>query len=116
MLVECICIILIICLMAVIFLRAHRKEYALTTLPLLILPLLHIFGLWLARPISGKVPLDPEGVVIALDALALVISCTALGFFSHQISAKKPRIVYMICCCGFVTILTWVLITGILGN
>ena len=93
MLVECISIVMIILLMAVVFLRAHRKDYAITTLPLLILPLLHVFSLWAAKPIAGVFPLEPAGVTVAIDATALIISCTALGFFSHRIAAKKPRMV-----------------------
>lgn len=114
MLVECISIVMIILLMAVVFLRAHRKDYAVTTLPLLILPLLHIFSLWAAKPISRIFPLEPAGVMVAIDATALIISCTALGFFSHRITAKKPRMVYLLFCGIFVTILTWVLISNTL--
>lgn len=114
MVVECICIILIIFLMGVVFLRAHRKDYAMTTLPLLILPLLHLLGLLLVHPITDVVSLDKNGVIIAFDALALVISCTALGFFSHQIKLRRARILYMLCCGTFVTILTWVFILNTL--
>ena len=115
MLVECISIVMIILLMAVVFLRAHRKDYAITTLPLLILqPLLHVFSLWAAKPIAGVFPLEPAGVTVAIDATALIISCTALGFFSHRIAAKKPRMVYLLFCGAFVTILTWVLISNTL--
>lgn len=114
MLVECICIILIIALMSVIFLRAHRKDFAVTTLPLLILPLLHIFSLALSKPLSGPLPLDGNGITIAIDALGLVISCTAFGFFSNRIASKRSRMGYLICCGGFVTILTWVLISDTL--
>ena len=114
MLVECISIVMIILLMAVVFLRAHLKDYAITTLPLLILPLLHVFSLWAAKPIAGVFPLEPAGVTVAIDATALIISCTALGFFSHRIAAKKPRMVYLLFCGAFVTILTWVLISNTL--
>ncbi len=115
MLVECISIVMIIFLMAVVFLRAHRKDYAVTTLPLLILPLLHIFSLWVAEPISKLFPLEPAGVTVAIDATALIISCTALGVFSNRITAKRPRRIYLILCGVFVTILTWVLISNVLA-
>ena len=69
--------------------RAHRKDYAITTLPLLILPLLHVFSLWAAKPIAGVFPLEPAGVTVAIDATALIISCTALGFFSTVLPLKS---------------------------
>ena len=63
---------------------------------------------------AGVFPLEPAGVTVAIDATALIISCTALGFFSHRIAAKKPRMVYLLFCGAFVTILTWVLISNTL--
>ena len=116
MLVECVSIILIVLVMAFMFLRAKRKEYAIVTLPLLVLPLMHIVSLLVAEPLNGIFSLDASGITVAIDATALVISCMFLGFFSHRISSKKARNVYMLICGVFVVVLTWVLIANTIGG
>lgn len=116
MLVECVCIILLILLMAFVFLRAHRKEYALTTLPLVILPLMHLLSFTVAHHIAKIMPLDTNGVTVAFDATALVISCTILGVLSNKITAKRAKIAYLVVCGTFVVLLTWVLISNTLAH
>lgn len=91
MLVECISIIMVILMVAFIFLRSHRKDYAITTLPLLVLPMMHILSLALARHLTGMFSLNAQGIMVALDATALVISCTVLGFFSNRIPVPKSE-------------------------
>lgn len=114
MLVECVTIVLVILLVSASFFRARRKDYAFTTFPLLILPLMHILSAFLAKPLSRIFPLDVSGVTVAIDATALVISCIVLGVVSNTIPSKKARNVYLIICGTFVVVLTWVLITNTL--
>lgn len=114
MLVECVSIILVILMVAFIFLRARRKDYAITTLPLLVLPLMHILSLVLAEHLSGMFSLNAQEITVAIDATALVISCTVLGFFSSRIPSRKARNAYLVICGVFVVILTWVLIANTL--
>ena len=116
MLVECISIIMVILMVAFIFLRAHRRDYAVTTLPLLVLPLMHILSLVLATRMSGILSLNAQGITVAIDATALVISCTVLGFFSNRISSRKARNAYLVVCGTFVVILTWVFIANTLAK
>lgn len=116
MLVECVAIVLVILLMAFSFLRAKRKDYAFTTLPLLVLPLMHIFSMLLAKPLHGMFSLDAGGIIVAIDATALVASCIILGAVSHRISSKKARSVYLTICGIFVVVLTWVLIANTIGG
>ena len=112
MVVECVTIVLIILLVTAIFLRARRKDYAFTTFPLLILPLMHILSAAFAHPLTKVFPLDVNGVTVAIDATALVVSCIVLGVVSNTIPSKKSRNVYLIVCGTFVVILTWVLIAN----
>lgn len=116
MLVECISIIMVILMVAFIFLRSHRKDYAITTLPLLVLPMMHILSLALSRHLTGMFSLNAQGIMVALDATALVISCTVLGFFSNRIPVRKARNAYLVICGVFVVILTWVLIADTLAK
>ncbi len=116
MLVECISIILIILLMTFVFLRSGKREYAITTVPLLILPLMHVLSLLVSGPLNGVFSLDAHGITVAMDATALVFSCLFLGLFSHRISSKKARNVCLLICVSFVVVLTWVLIANTIGG
>ena len=116
MVVECVTIVLIILLVSAIFLRARRKDYAFTTFPLLILPLMHILSLLFAPPLARSFSQEVSGVIVAIDAAALVVSCIVLGVVSNTIPMKKSRNIYLIVCGVFVVILTWVLIADVLAS
>lgn len=116
MLVECISIVVIILMIVFVFLRAGRKDYALTSLPLLVLPLMHTLSLLVSSSLIGVFSLDAGGITVAIDATALVISCMFLGLLSHRINSTKARGIYLLICGAFVVVLTWVLIANTIGG
>ena len=117
MLVECLAIVVVILLLSFVFLRSGRKDYALTTLPLMLLPTVHVItSLLLASPLNGAFSLDTGGITVAIDATSLVVSCVLLGLFSHQITSKKARNFYLVISILFVVVLTWVLIANAIGQ
>ena len=73
MVIECITIILIILMISFIFLRSKRENYALVTLPLISVPLLHLVGQFI---IYFFIKEDQNAAVItnlSFDLLGLLI-------------------------------------------
>lgn len=113
MLFACWSIVVVIVAIFVIFMRAHKKEYALATLPLVIVPLMHIFSAILAKLLDNVIPLQDYEIRVLLDLTAALIACLLLGVSSRPIPEKRTRTGFFICCAGFVIILTIVLIVNI---
>lgn len=111
MIFECCAIILIILLMAVIVSREGSKSgWIAGILPLTIVPLGHIIGIWLGSPISGMLGVSTVTAHIAVDLVALVVTCLMIGGISLQIKRRRKRCAYLVTCGLYSVLLTCVLI------
>jgi hypothetical protein len=109
MIVECLSIVAILLAIIIIFVRTGKTKYAITTLPLILVPLLHILFVIVAPDLSNALSFDKKFLIVALDITNLIISCILLGALSHKITTKRTRITYLISCGAFLVILSWVL-------
>ncbi len=115
MLFACWSIVIVLAAMFFVFMRAHKKEYAVAVLPLVITPLMHICSGVIARWLDGILPLTWVELRVALDLIAALISCLLIGFSSRSIAVRRSRNVFLIFCSGFIIILTLALIINILS-
>ena len=115
MLFACLSIVIVLAAMFFVFMRAHKKEYAVAVLPLVITPLMHICSGVIARWLDGILPLTWVELRVALDLIAALISCLLIGFSSRSIAVRRSRNVFLIFCSGFIIILTLALIINILS-
>lgn len=70
MLFACWSIVIVLAAMFFVFMRAHKREYAVAVLPLVITPLMHICSGVLARWLDGILPLTWVELRVALDLIA----------------------------------------------
>ncbi|MCL2884642.1 MAG: hypothetical protein FWF49_04085 [Oscillospiraceae bacterium] len=115
MLFGCWAILIVLLLMAVVFLRSKKKGYAAAILPLILVPVVHIAGNFLAVQSAKALPLDPLQLRIVLEIAAGLIACVLLGFSSRAIKEKRSRLAFFISCAGFVVVLDTVLIFSLLA-
>lgn len=108
MIIECLVIIGIIFAITVIFLRT-RKEHAVMTVPLMIIPFANLMAQLLAAPIASLLPLDTFIVSVLLNIIAVVISSLMIGVLSFRFKKRSNKIAY-----AFPTILFNVLLAMIL--
>lgn len=108
MIIECLVIFGIILAITVIFLRT-RKEHAIMTVPLMILPFANLAAQLFAKPLASVLPLDPFLVVVLLNVIAVVISSLMIGVLSFRFKKRSNKIAY-----AFPTILFNVLLAIIL--
>mgnify|MGYP006874638096 CR=1 FL=1 len=111
MAIECSVITLLMLFIVGAFIRARRKMWALATLPLFLVPSTHAISIFVMT-----IVLKLE-VTLALAAIpiiiALVVSCTWIGFVAAtMIRKKKSRISYLAICVGFDVILSLILISS----
>ena len=116
MIVECVTTAAIIFLMAFIFLRAGRANYAVATLPLATVPVVHIVAAWCAKYFAQILATREGLVIICADLLALVSSCILYGVFVNTLSTKGSRQTYLICCGAFSLIFAFILIRGVVDT
>ncbi|MEG0692154.1 MAG: hypothetical protein RR444_03625 [Oscillospiraceae bacterium] len=107
MLVESISIILILIIMVFIFMRSGRKDYALATSPLLIVPFFHTISN-LACDVL-KISLDVN-IKASIDVLGLAIAVAIMGFVSSKHKTKAARFGYLLVSVGFTALLTIIFI------
>ena len=111
MIVECCAIILIIVVMAIIVSREGRKSgWIAGILPLTIVPLGHIVGVFISTHISRMFSITVITAHIAVDLAALVVTSLIIGGISLQIKRRRKRYAYLITCGLYSVLLTCVLI------
>ncbi len=84
MLIECAAIFLLISAVSFMYVRAKKKNYALATVPLLILPLANIL------------PMDKFTVYAAINIVAVVISSCLVGVMSYKFPKRSTKTAYVI--------------------
>lgn len=110
MVMENVAILVIIGIMIVVFLRAKRPQYALSVIPFLFVPGIHLLGLYVADDLAKGMDFTAHQISVGVDILALVVGCLLLGLLSHNILSRKSRSVFLIMGGLFNLLLTWILI------
>lgn len=97
MFVEAVSMLMIFSVMIFIFLRAKKKNYAISIVPLLILPFVHtvmeLFG--------SHMSINVRAVA---DVVALAVAVALMGCFSNFFMKGKSKFLYLLICGGFTTI------------
>lgn len=107
MLVESIAILMILLVMIFIFLRGHRRIYAVSTVPLLVVPFVHAL-VYIFADIS-KLHFSQD-ILTAVDAFGLAVAVALLGMFCTRCKTRKAKYAYLFLCGGFTTILSIIFI------
>ncbi len=94
MIAESVAMLLVISLVAVLYLRS-RKNYALATIPLLILPIANIAANLLTAKIILIIPADFFTVYSAIIVIAAVLSGFVAGMSSNKFKKKSTRALYV---------------------
>ncbi len=112
MIVQCAVIILLLLVMTFIFVRAKRKDWALSVLPLIMVPAGNIFVHFLFRFII-KQPLNIEAVSVA-NVIAVLVSGVWVGIMSNNYETKSKKLPYICVSMLFNILLAWILISNFL--
>ena len=110
MLVESIAILMILAVMLFLFLRAHRRDYAVATIPLMIVPFVHAL-VYLAGDVL-RISISSD-VRAAGDVLGLAISVALIGMICVRLKTRRSKYAYLLLCGGFSTALTMIYVFGI---
>lgn len=108
------CIVIILC-MSYIFMRKRKPNYSIAILPLILVPIIHLFSSFIYK-LLGNVNMDYNLFVLALDVIALVVECILFGFLSNNIETKKTKVTYCIMCGGFSALFTFALLKDLFIN
>ncbi len=112
--IECFAIILIIGSMALIYMRAGKKLMAVSMLPLVFVPFMHIVA-WAANLSFSSGIIVTSYAYIVFDLCGLTASAVMSGICSSKFS-KKMSIVYLFIVILFSIALTAILIINNLQN
>lgn len=110
MIIECIAITGIILAISVIFLRARKRTYALSTLPLAIVPVINIVEGVLARLVMHISSLDRLTTFVFINIVAAAVSCLFVGVMTMKFRMKRTKAAYMVLTLLFNIILVMILI------
>lgn len=95
MFVECLAIFGLIFVVVVMYIRAKKKNYALATVPLLILPAANILAYAFSGGISNILPVDRFTAYSAINIVGAVISSCLVGLMSEKFGKKTVRAAYI---------------------
>lgn len=113
LLFACWAIVIVLSSMFLVFMRARKREYAYAIIPLVLLPLVHIFSGLLARLLAAVLPFGPSDLRRAIDVTGGLVACLLIGWTARRIQGKRTRMMFAVCCTCFLVILTLVLVVGI---
>lgn len=109
MYVECITIVLIIAVISFIFLRTKRTNYALATLPLLTVPLLHLAGMGVSYLLFKENHMARVATALSFDLLGLLVGALLLGMLLQKLPNKRQRLGFALISAVFMVTLSIVL-------
>ncbi|MBP1560851.1 MAG: hypothetical protein J6C96_06380 [Oscillospiraceae bacterium] len=95
MLIECIVILGLIVVVALMYIRTKKKDYALATVPLTILPLANVLAYTCSGVLSNLFPMDKFTVYAALNIVAVIISSCFVGIMSGKFKKRTIRASYI---------------------
>lgn len=107
MVVESMAILMVLAVMLVLFLRAHKRDYAISVIPLMIVPAMHLVAQLIGE--MKSLPLLPD-IQAAADVLGLAIAVAMMGMFCTKYRSRRAKYGYLCVCGGFVTALTIIFI------
>ncbi len=112
MVTECAAIIAIIICIAFIFMRSGHGDYALSVLPLIIVPFVQIIAPFAANIIVGfGLARYIAMTVSVIDIGALALTCVLIIITSVKIKSKKNKTLYIVLMCGYSVVLTCALVS-----
>lgn len=89
-------IFLLIAAVALMYIRAQKKNYALATVPLLILPLANILACAASGKLSDILAMDKFTVYAAINIIAVIISSCLVGVMSYKFPKKSTKTAYAV--------------------
>lgn len=110
MLVECAAIFCLIFVVVIMYMRAKKKDYALATIPLLVLPFINILAYMSSGKLSAMLPMDKFTVYSALNIVAVVVSSCLVGVMSSKFKKKSTKTVYVVMSLIFNIVLAAILV------
>lgn len=105
MVVEAIAIITIFILLLFGFLRAGKKDYAVAILPLVLVPLIQVLISLTMELFAISLGADMKSTILIIG-LVLSIILTVLA--SQLVKSKRSRLIFIILCSCFTTLLTFI--------
>ena len=96
MIVECVVIAGLIFVVAMSYMRAKKRNYALATIPLLILPLANVISYFVSGGLSGMLPMDKFTVYTAINIISALVSSCLAGIMSDKFLRKFTKAAYIV--------------------
>lgn len=104
---ESIAILAITLCMIVIFVRSKHADYAFSTVPILIVPAMHLLAMMVLRTYGQVLYHGPYQLPVSLmDIVALAISCLCIIGLSTKVKNAKNKKLYIALLSGYNIILT----------
>lgn len=110
MLVECLTIFGLIFAVVIVYLHADKRNYALATVPLLILPAANILSYAVSGSLSEVLSSDRFTVYAAINIIAVVVSSCLVGIMSAKFGKKSTRAAYVTMSLVFNVVLAAILV------
>ena len=110
MIVECVVIAGLIFVVTMSYMRAKKRNYALATIPLLILPLANVISYLVSGGLSGLLPMDKFTVYAAINIISALVSSCLAGIMSDKFSRKFTKAAYVCMSLVFNIVLAAILI------
>ncbi len=107
---ECSAIFCLIFVVAMMYIRSDKKDYAFATIPLLVLPAINVLAYLSSGKLSLMLPMDKFTVYAALNIIAVIISSCLVGIMSVKFRKKSNRVAYVVMSLIFNIILAAILI------
>ncbi len=114
MIVECVTITAILVAIFFVFLRGHKPKSALSTLPLLVVPALHLLGNPLSKWLSALLGFPRLSVYVAVDAIAFILFFALALIMLKNFHSKRTKATYLIAGGLFTLALSAILIGDLL--
>ena len=112
MIIECCAITFLILAIFFIYVRMKRTQMALTILPLIGVPSVHVLSQLVLSRLAPMLPLDAAGIVTILDVAALAASALFCGALARAYG-KRARVTYLVIVGLFNVILTGILLVNL---
>lgn len=112
---ESVAIIAILLCIIVVFVRSGHADYAISIIPILIVPAAHIAGLPLAQLLQKTILVSQLYVARCfIDIIGLAIACLLIVVFSVKIKSTKNKKLYISLCSLYCMALTCVYVYNLL--
>ncbi len=110
MLVECMVIFGLIFVVMIMYVRTEKKQYALATVPLLILPFANIVAYFISDALALILPWEKFTAYAAVNIVAVIVSSMLIGRFTLKFKRKSTRAAYVVMSLVFNIVLASILV------